>query len=138
MIQLANEKDYEVCVEQAKKDKNIKAFCATSFRWGWEDNLYVYKENDIVMGFVQFALLKRIPKSSLYYIYSFQEFRGKGIGKLLFQFFLEKSKGRILYWKVNKKNDEANNFYNRFGFFKSDETEKEFIYLTKVPYEFSS
>ncbi len=134
MIKKATKNDYEKCVELAKKDKFVKDFVSTSFRWGWENNLYVYKddEDEKVLGFVQFNLCKRINKSSLYYVYSSPEARGKGIGTKLFNFYLEKSMDKeLLYWKVSKKNENALMFYEKFGFKPKLEKEKEFIFLTK-------
>ena len=131
MIQKANAEDYKVTCELAKKSKFIKSFVGLSYRWGWEDNLYVYKEGEKVKGFIQFNLLKRKHQASLYYIYVSLEVRGKGIGRKLFDFFLKSAEHRDLYWKVGIKNIEAVKFYEKFSFKPAEIKDKNYIFLIK-------
>lgn len=133
-IRLATEKEYEECCKLARKDKFVKDFPSTTYRWGWKTNLYVLIVKNDLKGFIQFNLCKRLPKASLYYVYTKEENRGKGYGKVLFNFYLQQAKryGKtIFYWRVCKKNVGALKFYERNGFQPTEEKEKDYIFMNK-------
>jgi len=133
MIRLATEEEYPELVKWARKDKFIKSFASTSFRWGWKDNLYILIQDNDIKGFIQFTICKRKSRASLYYMYIKPEERCKHYGEILFNFYLRKAKENNkaeLYWKVYKNNTGAVEFYKKQGFTYSSQEIKDYIYIT--------
>jgi ribosomal protein S18 acetylase RimI-like enzyme len=78
-----------------------------------------------LLGFVEFKLNKE--KAGFFGLVVKQEFRGKGIGRKLFSFFLDycrKKQIKKISLIVKKDNLKAKNLYLSEGFFKVKELEK--------------
>ncbi len=130
MIRKANENDYPKLCEMAKRDKFTRDFPAISYRWGWEGKVFLIEEEEIA-GFYYANICKRINRSTLYEIYIDNKFRGKGLGKKLFEHYRSKAidAGKTkLKWIVNKKNSDALLFYKSMGFNYKTQSKENFIY----------
>jgi len=136
-IKLRNaiEGDYETLCELAKESKFTKDFPAMSYRWGWKNKIIIAELNEKIVGFQYYNICKLRPWSNSYYIYIIPEMRGKGIGTILFDYFIKKSveAGKeTLKWLVPKKNIPAYKFYKDNNIFPNSEDSKHYIYEIKL------
>lgn len=78
---------------------------------------YVVLENGKVIGFFEFSILSDLGE--IFMIAVDKNFHGKGIGKVIMEFILEKMKEenvKEIYLDVSVNNKRAINFYKKYGF----------------------
>lgn len=96
-----------------------------TYRADFEQNRFdaivaVSAENDTILGVALYYAAYSTWKGHYYWLEDFvvdDAFRGKGIGKLLFDKMLEitKAEGTFLKWQVLDWNAPAINFYDKYG-----------------------
>ena len=82
------------------------------FRKGW---VLVAEEAGKLLGFISFRHKVRSPESTLYFLMTSEEARGKGIAKALMEAMMESSQHTKMRLNV-MKNNNALGFYLKQGF----------------------
>lgn len=85
---------------------------------------YVMKEDCGVIGFFEFSCVS--PEAELYDIAIAKNFQGRGLGKILFEYFVNLCREmdcRTIFLEVNKINQKAINLYKSFGFYEYSKRE---------------
>ena len=82
---------------------------------------FVAEENGFIAGFAIYYIRFSTWKGSRLYLEDFivtESYRGKGIGKLLFETVMQEAKGKGfngMNWQVLDWNEPALNFYNKYA-----------------------
>lgn len=130
ILKKATEEDYPKLCIMAKESKFTRDFSGISYRWGWKDKITVAIIDNEIVGFYYANVCKRLSRVTLYEIYVIPEMRKIGVGTVLLNDLINKTKNagkNILRWLLNKKNS-AYNFYKKNGFFPIAEDKKHYIY----------
>ena len=112
MLNRLEEQDRELIYSIINKEFNVK-YLKDNIYTNW----YVYKENDNIIGFINYDII--FDKSEIEYIYVSNEFKRKGIGtKLLNKMIqdLKEKKVNNITLEVRSDNIKAINFYKKNHF----------------------
>lgn len=111
MIKKADVNDLEKLYELVSNKFGVK----------YKDNVFsnwlVYKENDIIIGFINYDII--YDTSEIEYIYIEEDFRNKGIATTLLNEMISELKKlsiNSITLEVSEDNIEAINFYKKNGF----------------------
>lgn len=111
MIKKADVNDLEKLYELVSNKFGVK----------YKDNVFsnwlVYKENDIIIGFINYDII--YDTSEIEYIYVEEDFRNKGIATTLLNEMISELKKlsiNSITLEVSEDNIEAINFYKKNGF----------------------
>ncbi len=119
-IRTAVVEDHNEILKVAKQSKYTKDFSNTvmfsspeAYAKGW---IRVAEEDGKVVGFTCIREKVRQPETVLYFITVDKDTKGKGVGKLLIQDIIDRTRHNTLALNVAKDNAEAKQFYDTLGF----------------------
>lgn len=120
MIRTATPADHKAILQVAKQSKYTKDFSnqvmfssEAAYEKGW---IRVYEHNGQIVGFTCIREKVRQPETVLYFIGIDAGAKGMGVGRLLIQDIMDRTKHRALALNVAKANEEARAFYDKLGF----------------------
>lgn len=114
MIRKIINSDYEIISQYYKEfdNNNIDLFNLGPF-----EHVYVYVENNIIAGFINYSII--YERAELNYIYVSQKYRGKHIATAMMIFFINDVKTNgcsNITLEVNESNLSGIFLYEKFGF----------------------